>query len=74
MSPSIIPLGKVLILVGLALAGVGALVIWGPHIPLIGKLPGDIHIKRDNFQFYFPLTTCLALSAVFYLVSRWFTR
>jgi hypothetical protein len=31
-------------------------------IPLLGKLPGDIRIERENFRFYFPLTTCILLS------------
>ena len=56
------PLGKVLILVGIVFIFIGILLYWGEKIPLLGKLPGDIHIKRDNFQFYFPLATCLLLS------------
>jgi len=43
-------------------------------IPGVGKLPGDILIKRENFSFYFPLTTCILLSliltAVMYLFGK----
>jgi hypothetical protein len=59
------PIAKLLI-------GLGALFIclglfWqmaGKYIALlpIGRLPGDIHIERDHFKFYFPLTTCLLIS------------
>jgi uncharacterized protein HemY len=43
-------------------------------IPFLGRLPGDIFIKRDNFIFYFPLTTSILisiiLSFILYLISR----
>jgi hypothetical protein len=68
------PIGKWLIALGLLLVGVGLLAIAAGKIPLIGRLPGDIHIERENFNFYFPLTTCLLLSSllslIFFIVSR----
>ncbi len=36
----------------------------GRKIPGVGKLPGDIFIKKENFSFYFPLTTCILLSII----------
>jgi len=58
------PLGKALVVVGIAMAALG-LVLWaGGSIPLIGRLPGDIYIRRGNFAFYFPLTTCIVISVV----------
>jgi len=33
-------------------------------MPWLGRLPGDIYIKRDNFSFSFPITTCIILSAI----------
>lgn len=54
-------MGRALILVGLVIAAVGALISFG--VPL-GRLPGDIAIRRDNFTFYFPLTTSIVVSVV----------
>jgi len=66
--------GKVIILIGIFLIILGGLMIYGERIPFIGKLPGDIHIKRENFNFYFPITTCILISMIltllFYLIQR----
>lgn len=58
------PIGKALIIFGLAIAALGAIVWMGSSIPFLGRLPGDIYIRRDNFTFYFPLATCIILSIV----------
>lgn len=56
------PMGKTLVFAGLAIAAVG-LVLWGlSSVPYVGRLPGDIYIRRGNFTFYFPLVTCLIIS------------
>ena len=64
-------MGRALVLVGLVIAGVGVLMMLG--LPL-GRLPGDIAIRRGNFSFYFPLTTSIVLSllltALFALLRR----
>jgi len=57
-------LGKTLIFIGAVIALIGLLLTLSGKIPWFGKLPGDIYIKRDNFTFSFPLTTCIILSAV----------
>ena len=58
-------LGKPLIIMGLILVVAGLLISFAPRLPAwLGRLPGDISIKRENFSFYFPLTTCLLLSAL----------
>ncbi|MFB0518918.1 MAG: DUF2905 domain-containing protein [Acidobacteriota bacterium] len=62
------PLGKALIFAGIVFIFIGILILWGGKIPLLGKLPGDIHIKRDTFQFYFPLATCLLLSLLITII------
>lgn len=63
----IIILGIVLIVIGLALLGI-------QKLPFLGKLPGDIIVKRENFTFYFPLATSIIvsilISLVLYLISK----
>lgn len=61
-------LGKVLMLVGAILAGVGLLLVVGARIGWFGRLPGDILIERKSFTFYFPVVTCLVVSAVLTLI------
>ena len=65
--------GKLLIVFGIAIVGIGLFLTFFDKIPLLGKLPGDISVKKENFQFYFPLTTSIVLSVllsfVFWLVS-----
>jgi uncharacterized protein HemY len=67
-------LGKVLIIVGLVIAGIGILLVLTPKIPWLGKLPGDILIKKDNFRFYFPVTTCIIISIILTLLFYLFKR
>lgn len=54
--------GKILIFFGVILIIVGILFAFAGKIPWVGKLPGDIYIKRGNFTFYFPLATSILLS------------
>jgi hypothetical protein len=63
--------GKALVLVGLVIAGIGVLMMLG--LPL-GRLPGDIAVRRGNFSFYFPLTTSIVVSIVLTLLLAWFRR
>jgi hypothetical protein len=58
------PLGKGLILLGLLLIGAGVLLWALGRVPYLGRLPGDIYIRRGNTSFYFPLATCIILSLV----------
>ena len=59
-------LGKTLIVAGMILVGLGILVTFGERLPIrLGSLPGDIAIRGKNSVFYFPVVTCLLLSAVF---------
>lgn len=58
-------LGKLLLGVGLLLVLLGLLLSFGNKLPFrLGRLPGDIVIKRDGFTFYFPLATSIVLSLV----------
>ena len=54
--------GWVLVVIGVVLAAVGLVWLAAPAAPWLGRLPGDIVIKRENFRFYFPLATCVLLS------------
>jgi hypothetical protein len=65
-------LGKTLVAVGLTIAVVGA-VLWVLGRNTGGVLPGDIVIERKNFRFYFPIVTCLVVSAVLSLLA-WLLR
>ena len=68
MSPELQPLGRALLLLGVVFAGLGVILLFGPRIPWLGRLPGDIAIQRDGFSFYFPLTSCLLASALISLI------
>ena len=73
MTPGL-DIGKVLIAFGLLIALAGVVLVLVGRVPWVGRLPGDIHIQRGNFTFYFPLATSLLLTVVltliFYLVGR----
>lgn len=56
--------GRLLIVAGIVLALIGASITFLGRTPWIGKLPGDITIRRDNFSFYFPLTTSILISII----------
>ncbi|ABK99264.1 DUF2905 domain-containing protein [Pelobacter propionicus] len=66
-------LGRSLIITGLILVVAGVVITFSPRIPWLGKLPGDIHVQRENFSFFFPLTTCILLSALLSLIL-WLLR
>lgn len=67
-------LGKFLFGAGLVLTGVGLLLILFPHLPLSGKLPGDITIKGQKITLYLPLATGLALSLILTIIMNLFMR
>jgi hypothetical protein len=66
-------LGKVLVVTGLLIAGVGVLIWSGFGRGWMGRLPGDINYSRPNFSFHFPLMTCLLISLVLSLLL-WLIR
>jgi hypothetical protein len=67
-------LGKWLVGVGFLIVLAGVALQFLPRIPYLGRLPGDILIKRDNFTFYFPLATCLVISVALTLIAHFFGR
>lgn len=64
-------MGKLLIALGLIIAGIGLVVMFAGKIPWLGRLPGDLHFRGERFEFYFPLATSLLVSVVFSLIL-WF--
>jgi hypothetical protein len=68
-------LGRPLIIMGLVLVVAGLIISFSPKLPTwLGRLPGDINIKRDNFSFHFPLVTCLLISAILSFIMWLFRR
>lgn len=67
-------LAKALILCGLAVAGVGVLILLAGRLPWLGNLPGDISVDKPGFSFYFPITTCIVISLVISLLLKFFGK
>lgn len=67
-------LGKMLILFGVVLALLGGLLLVAGKIPFLGRLPGDIVIRRENWSVYFPLTTSILISILLTLLLSLFSR
>jgi hypothetical protein len=67
-------LGRMLIIFGVVLVVVGLVVTFAPKVPWLGRLPGDIYYKRDNFRFYFPLGTSILVSLVLTLLLNLLLR
>jgi hypothetical protein len=67
-------LGKLLILLGVFIILIGLLLMVGDKIPWVGKLPGDIVIKKEKFTFYFPLTTSILISLLITLFFALFRK
>ena len=67
-------MGKTLVIIGITVALLGCFLMMGEKFLPLGRLPGDIRIEKENFSFYFPVTTCLLGSAVvsflFWVFSR----
>ena len=64
-------MGKLLIVLGIVLVAVGVLINLG--VP-VGRLPGDMSVRRGNFSFYFPLTTSILASILLTLLMMWFRK
>jgi len=61
-------MAKLLIISGIILVVAGILIYFGKNIPFLGRLPGDIHIKKENFSFHFPIATSIILSILITLI------
>lgn len=67
-------LGKILIILGLLVAVIGLFLVLGGKLSFLGRLPGDIRIERENYTLFFPLGTCLLISALLSLILWIFRR
>lgn len=67
-------LGRGLIVAGLVLVGLGLLLSAAKAVPWLGRLPGDILIRRGSFTFYFPLATSILLSVLLSVIARFLFR
>jgi uncharacterized protein HemY len=71
-------LGKILLAVGLLMVLLGVVLLatgtLSGKVPWLGRLPGDIYVKRDNWSFYFPLTTSIIISIILTLIFSLFGR
>jgi hypothetical protein len=61
-------LGRVLILLGVVIALVGIVLVSAGRLPWVGRLPGDVHVQRGHWTFYFPLGTSIVLSVLLTLI------
>ena len=61
-------LGKGIIILGVVLILIGLAILYGPKIPYIGRLPGDIYIQRDNVSCAFPIVTSIVLSIILTII------
>lgn len=68
------PLGRILIIIGVVIILLGVILTFANKIPYLGRLPGDIYIRKKNFTFYFPLATSIIISIlltlILYLIKR----
>ena len=71
-------LGKIFLTFGLVMVILGAVLLaagtLSGKVPWLGRLPGDIHVERGNWTFYFPLATCIVISIVLTLIFSLFGR
>jgi hypothetical protein len=66
--------GRTLVMLGIVIAGLGAVLWSGLGAGWLGRLPGDIRIERANSGFYFPIVTCIIISVVLSLIFSFFRR
>lgn len=67
-------IGRTLLVVGAVLFVVGLLLTFGARVPGLGRLPGDIVVRKGNFTFYFPLVTSILLSLLLTAILSFFRR
>jgi hypothetical protein len=67
-------IGRMLVIAGVLLVILGLGFMFADKIPYVGRLPGDIFIKREKFSFYFPLTTSIIISIILIVLFSIFRK
>ena len=67
-------IGKMLLILGIIFSLVGLIFIFGSKVPGLGRLPGDIFIKKGGTTFFFPIVTCILISIIVTLILSLFRR
>ena len=67
-------IGKILIIAGVVLVIAGLAFMIADKIPFLGKLPGDIYVKKERFSFYFPITTSIIISVILTILFSIFRK
>ena len=63
--------GKYIVLIGLGVVLIGLLIYFlHDRLHWIGRLPGDIRVEKENFRFYFPITTMIIFSILLTVIIR----
>lgn len=57
-------IGRILLMLGISIAVVGAVLVFAGRIPVFGRLPGDVFIRRGKVSLFFPIATCIVGSVV----------
>jgi hypothetical protein len=67
-------IGKIFIVIGIIFILIGLAFMFGDRVPFVGRLPGDILIKKERFSFYFPITTSIIISIILTIIFSIFRR
>ena len=67
-------IGKLLLTLGIIFSLMGLFFIFGSKLPGLGRLPGDIFIRKGNITFFFPIVTCILISIIVTLILALFRR
>jgi hypothetical protein len=67
-------IGRIFIILGVVLILLGICLMFGDKLPYIGKLPGDLLIKRERLSFYFPITTSIIISIILTILFSLFRK
>ncbi len=67
-------IGRTLVILGVLLVIIGLGFMYADKIPYVGRLPGDIFVKREKFSFYFPLTTSIIISIILTILFSIFRK
>jgi hypothetical protein len=67
-------LGRIFIVLGILFVLIGLAFVFSDRIPFIGRLPGDIYVKKERFSFYFPITTSILISIILTILFSIFRK